>query len=120
MDEYFYSVGEKRAGPVSGHELKQAANRGDIGPDDLVWMSGWNEWHKASRVPDLMPVVRDDRGKGRHSPPETRPAKRGNHTATLFDCPKCSRAHFVDAGPCPSASDAAREVAIASRQTAAA
>ncbi len=118
-EEWFYSRNDgDRVGPITGHQLKQAANRGRLDPDDMIWCGGWNEWHRASSVPWLIgpdgPIVRDDRDKGLHEcPPVTKMLR--NFTAVLIECKDCGRDHFLDCGPCPSKVDAAREVAMAER-----
>ncbi len=119
MNQWYYVIpNEKVVGPISGPDLKRAANRGDLKPDGIVWMQGWKEWHEAKEVPNLIGIFIDGRGKGVHEPPPVRWvdrtfAKEINIAATLIDCPQCGRSHFVDCGPCPSAFDAARETAMA-------
>ncbi len=73
--------------------------------------------------------IRDDRGRGvtGKSPPAV-PTKSylEKHKdeffvdAVLVDCGKCGRSHFVTVDQCPDHRTAARETALASRQTAAA
>lgn len=38
--------------------------------------------------------------------------------AVLIDCPECGRAHFVRVGDCPTAAEAAQEVAAVDRKAA--
>ncbi len=55
----------KRSGPISSPELRQLAEEGRLGPDDLVWTDGWPEWrpmrHAFGRMsappPTAPPVV---------------------------------------------------------------
>ncbi len=51
--EWFYARDNKQLGPVAPAELKQLAERGELGPDDLVWRSGMSDWTPARRVKGL-------------------------------------------------------------------
>jgi hypothetical protein len=53
--EWYYSVGGQRSGPVTGADLKQLAQAGRLGPDDLVWKDGMAEWQPASKLKGLFP-----------------------------------------------------------------
>lgn len=70
-------------------------------------------------------LIRDDRGKGRNSPP-TLPRRvpigyaaygEPSFDAVLIDCRSCGRSHFVTVDECPSAAVAAKETAATERQT---
>ncbi len=53
--EWYYSVGGQRSGPVTGADLKELAQAGKIGPDDMVWKDGMPEWRTAAKVKGLIP-----------------------------------------------------------------
>jgi hypothetical protein len=38
-------------GPLKPIELKGMAERGDLGPNDLIWTEGWEEWKSAKDTP---------------------------------------------------------------------
>ncbi len=51
--KWYYARGQQQLGPVSSSELKQLADRGDLGPDELVWREGMDEWVPARKVKGL-------------------------------------------------------------------
>ena len=53
--EWYYSSGGERLGPVGSRELKSLASSGDLRPDDLVWKEGMGEWQPASKLKKLFP-----------------------------------------------------------------
>ena len=68
-------------------------------------------------LPTARPVVRDDRARGRHEPPDLGPA--GMYAEcdfVLYSCPDCGRDHFVTVDPCPPEAEAAAEVAMVNRR----
>jgi hypothetical protein len=67
--EWYYSVGGQRSGPVTGADLKQLAQAGKLGPDDLVWKDGMPEWRPAAKVKGLLPPP-----PPRTGPPDLPPA----------------------------------------------
>ena len=67
--EWYYSIGGQRSGPITGADLKQLAQAGKIGPDDLVWKDGMPEWRPAARVKGLVPPP-----PPRAGPPDLPPA----------------------------------------------
>lgn len=80
--------------------------RGDLPewPDDSDWDSPGPA------------VVRDDRGRGRDTPPAVAPAALyPDCDYVLYLCPACGRSHFVTVDPCPSPAAAAAEVATVDR-----
>jgi hypothetical protein len=51
--EWYYTQGDQKVGPVSVKELKQAAADGTLQPTDLVWTDGLKEWKEARTVKGL-------------------------------------------------------------------
>jgi len=47
---------------VTGQELKQLAASGELGPEDLVWHKGMQDWQQASRISGLLPSKPGQRG----------------------------------------------------------
>lgn len=66
--EWYYTQGDRKVGPVSARELKQAATDGTLQPTDLVWTDGMTDWKEARTVKGL-------EGIWPSSPPST-PARR--------------------------------------------
>jgi hypothetical protein len=58
-DEWFYSQGGNRVGPVSAAQLRQCAEQGTITPDDWVWKQGMQDWIPARRINGLFPQPAD-------------------------------------------------------------
>ena len=48
--EWYYSHAGQRLGPVSTDQLKDLAAAGQLGPDDLVWKDGMENWVPAGKV----------------------------------------------------------------------
>jgi hypothetical protein len=53
QNEWHYTRGEKKSGPVSATELRRLASAGELSPDDLIWREGMNEWTAARHVRGL-------------------------------------------------------------------
>jgi len=53
MAGWYYLQGDQQVGPVSGDELKRLVAEGRLGPDDLVWKEGLEDWVAAGRVSGL-------------------------------------------------------------------
>ena len=51
--EWFYSKGGTRFGPVAASKLRELAGADELQPDDLVWTSGLAEWKPARSVKGL-------------------------------------------------------------------
>ncbi len=54
---WFVSLNGKRYGPFTFSALTEAASRGVITPDTVVWRLGWVRWHRAGSVPGLIDKV---------------------------------------------------------------
>jgi len=52
--EWYYTRGTEQMGPVSSEELKQLAASGELGPDDLVWKEGMEDWRPAGQLKGLL------------------------------------------------------------------
>jgi MTH538 TIR-like domain (DUF1863)/GYF domain 2 len=50
---FYYSSGDQRLGPVSGHQLKKLAKNGQLKPTDLIWVEGGEKSTPAGRVRGL-------------------------------------------------------------------
>ena len=62
--EWFYSVGDTRQGPVSEEQLRELAAEGSLKLSDLVWKDGMPDWVEARTSPGLMPL-RDELRPGK-------------------------------------------------------
>jgi TM2 domain-containing membrane protein YozV len=54
--EWYYSQDGERHGPISTDQLKDLAAAGKIGPDNLVWKDGMENWLPAGKVKNLLPT----------------------------------------------------------------
>lgn len=52
-DDWYYSIGGQKSGPVSAAQLKGLAESGDLKPTDLVWRDGMGQWAVAKAVRGL-------------------------------------------------------------------
>ena len=55
--EWFYSFGNQKKGPVTAEELKTLVTTGQLQATDLVWMEGMKEWVEARKVKGLCPAA---------------------------------------------------------------
>jgi hypothetical protein len=51
--EWYYTQGDRKVGPVSAKVLKQAAADGTLQPTTLVWTEGMKEWKQARSIKGL-------------------------------------------------------------------
>jgi hypothetical protein len=51
--EWYYSQGDKKIGPMSAKELGEAAKSGKLQPTDLVWTDGMKDWKEACSIKGL-------------------------------------------------------------------
>ncbi len=51
--EWYYTLGGKRVGPVSQEQLQQMAATGQLGPGEKVWRTDFPGWVPARSVPGL-------------------------------------------------------------------
>lgn len=71
--QWLYVKGGQKHGPISEAQAAELVERGEIGPDDLVWHPGLPNWIKASEVvgmfipppPPDAPLETDTRGAAR-------------------------------------------------------
>jgi hypothetical protein len=76
--QWYFSHNGKESGPVTTAELKRLADRGDLGPEDLVWREGWVQRYAARTVKGLFAA------STAASPPEYHRQPRGAAGATPF------------------------------------
>ncbi len=51
---WYYAKGSTKHGPLSGRDLKQLADSGELHPDDLIWKTGMTDWQPANTVKGLL------------------------------------------------------------------
>jgi membrane protease subunit (stomatin/prohibitin family) len=51
--KYYAAIAGKQAGPFSSGEIEARIQRGEIGPNTLVWMQGMDGWTAANEVPEI-------------------------------------------------------------------
>ncbi|GAB4153133.1 MAG: hypothetical protein Tsb009_29380 [Planctomycetaceae bacterium] len=71
-NEWYYSKGEERLGPVSSEKLKSMADAGELMPDDLIWKEGQEDWKPASQIKGLFSGSRPMAPASPASPPAQR------------------------------------------------
>ena len=52
-EQWYYSSGDERFGPVSADELQRAVSDGVLAPSDFVWKEGMADWQPASSEPTI-------------------------------------------------------------------
>ena len=55
--QWYYMLGDKQLGPVSGSQLKQLAQTGQLQSTDQVWKEGMPSWEPASKIKGLFQVT---------------------------------------------------------------
>lgn len=56
--DWYYTIGEDRQGPISLDELRQIASDGNIRPNDLVWNETMSDWKEARHIKELQGYIR--------------------------------------------------------------
>jgi GYF domain 2 len=51
--EWYYTQGDRKVGPVSAKELGEAAKSGKLQPTDMVWTDGMKDWKEARSIKGL-------------------------------------------------------------------
>ena len=51
--QWFYAKDGRQLGPVSSADMRRLAEQGVLGPDDLIWREGLEDWVPASRIKNL-------------------------------------------------------------------
>ncbi len=65
--KWYYSTGKQRYGPVPWNRIKTFVGRQKLGPDDLLWSRGMEQWKKVRQFPELIPCFPEGQ---RPSPPD--------------------------------------------------
>jgi len=52
--QWYYAKGGAQLGPVEESELKAKISAGEVGPGDLVWREGMDDWTPAVQVAELV------------------------------------------------------------------
>ena len=55
--EWYVAIDEKQVGPLSVEKVKDAWDRGEVGPDSLCWRSGFSDWIPLSETAELASVL---------------------------------------------------------------
>ena len=54
---WYYAKNNQQLGPVEETELRRLIAAGEVGRDNLVWMSDFPDWRRAGEVPALFPQL---------------------------------------------------------------
>ncbi|MBJ6762134.1 adventurous gliding motility protein GltJ [Myxococcaceae bacterium JPH2] len=85
--EWYVAIEEKQVGPWSVEKVKDAWERGEVGPDSLCWRSGFSDWIPLSETAELASVL----------------APRPSKPVIVAPAPVSSSSPSVVAGPVESA-----------------
>ncbi|CAM3103883.1 adventurous gliding motility protein GltJ [Corallococcus sp. ZKHCc1 1396] len=55
--EWYVAIDEKQVGPWSVEKVKDAWDRGEVGPDNLCWRSSFSDWIPLSETAELASVL---------------------------------------------------------------
>jgi len=55
--EWYVAIDEKQVGPFSVEKVKDLWDRGEVGPDNLCWRSGFSDWIPLSETSELASVL---------------------------------------------------------------
>jgi hypothetical protein len=61
--QWYYARDDQPMGPVSGAELRQLAEAGELQPDDLLWREGMEEWTTAINLGGLFGKSADSKSE---------------------------------------------------------
>lgn len=98
VQQWYYTKGERKIGPVTAAELKHLAQNSELLPDDLVWREGLREWMAAKRIRGLFP---ENAAADSVAPPAAETAEEARQDVPASSDPDAS--HLVE--PAPSEAD---------------
>ncbi len=95
---WYYAQDDEQKGPVSAAELRQLASSGRIGPQNLVWKEGMEDWAPAAKIKGLFPDGQKQADQPKHAespkqvehqkqPAQTTPAPRPVEEPAANDSP---------------------------------
>ncbi len=64
--EWYYTRGEEQCGPILQHDLCALLQRGEVQPDEFVWVDGMADWQAAQDVPALWETAAVSGGSAIH------------------------------------------------------
>lgn len=108
MPDWYYAQNDEQIGPVSAAALKEMAQQGKLGRDDLIWREGMERWAPAHKVRGLFPEGSDEaapseNGEVNKSPDEDDDASPPEEAETAIDAlplagPEESKLHVPTLG----------------------
>lgn len=99
--EWYYTDGERKVGPVSAKELKQAAVDGILQPTTLVWSEGMKGWKEARTIKGLAGLWASPLPVASPAPPPL-PARRAVPVAKTASEPSSTDLAQTEAAAVPS------------------
>ncbi|NTX15522.1 adventurous gliding motility protein GltJ [Myxococcus sp. CA056] len=106
--DWYVAIDEKQVGPLSVEKVKDAWDRGEVGPDSLCWRSGFSDWIPLSETAELASVLAPRPSKPTIVAPEpvsgSSPTVQPGPVQSAFSAGKASKG---DSAPAPSASSEA-------------
>ncbi|MFY2559540.1 adventurous gliding motility protein GltJ [Corallococcus terminator] len=103
--DWYVAIDEKQVGPLSVEKVKDAWDRGEVGPDSLCWRSGFSDWIPLSETAELASVLAPRPSKPTIVAPEpvsgSSPTVQSGPVQSAFSAGKASKGDSV---PPPSAS----------------
>ncbi|NVJ25289.1 adventurous gliding motility protein GltJ [Myxococcus sp. AM011] len=103
--DWYVAIDEKQVGPLSVEKVKDAWDRGEVGPDSLCWRSGFSDWIPLSETAELASVLAPRPSKPTIVAPEpvsgTSPTVQSGPVQSAFSAGKVSK---NDSSPPPSSS----------------
>lgn len=85
MAHWYYAQNEEQHGPVTATVLKDMAQSGKLGRDDLIWREGMQRWAPARKVRGLFPEEKTDVRK------RSRAAANGNAQQEVLDADSAAK-----------------------------
>lgn len=75
MTQWYCAVNQQRYGPVEEGQLREWITQGRIGPEDLVWTEGWEQWQAVRNVPQLAVLAGSNAGGLPDAPQDWAPGR---------------------------------------------
>lgn len=97
--DWYVAIDEKQVGPLSVEKVKDAWDRGEVGPDSLCWRSGFSDWIPLSETAELASVLAPRPSKPTIVAPEpvsgSQPTVQSGPVQSAFSAGKSSKGDSV-------------------------
>jgi predicted Zn finger-like uncharacterized protein len=109
LDQWHVAIRDVPVGPVRRDELARKIGTGAVTRDSLVWREGFDDWRPLRDVPELVPLLRQD--KPQAPPPPPRPMSKSARGSGRDSSASASRGRTAQQASTSSREESSRPAA---------